>query len=152
MIFSKSFGYAVRSVLYILLMQDTKQFVQAEEIAEKLGVPRHFVSKILKKLVKEGVLGSSKGKTGGFTVNEQTKDFYLHRLFEITDGLDIFYKCSLGLQVCRPESPCPLHEQMNLIKQQLQKTLAATTVGDLLQPDKEKFIKSITTAPVFIQQ
>jgi Rrf2 family transcriptional regulator, iron-sulfur cluster assembly transcription factor len=60
MIFSKSFGYAVRGVLYIVLMQAMKQYVQAKEIAEKLCIPRHFVSKILKKLVKACVLGSSK--------------------------------------------------------------------------------------------
>ncbi|RYF86429.1 MAG: transcriptional regulator, partial [Chitinophagaceae bacterium] len=51
MFFSKSFGYAVRGVLYIAFMQDAKQYVQAEEIAAQLLVPRHFVSKILKKLV-----------------------------------------------------------------------------------------------------
>ena len=42
MIFSKSFGYAVRGVLYIALMQDEKRYVQVEEIASTLSVPRHF--------------------------------------------------------------------------------------------------------------
>ena len=146
MIFSKSFGYAVRGVLYIVLMQDTKKYVQAEEIAVQLGVPRHFVSKILKKLVKAGVLSSSKGKTGGFTVNEETAGFVLLRLFEITDGLNTFSLCSLRLQECNAATPCPLHTPMDNIKQQLRNTLAATTISDLLNTDKEDFIKSIATA------
>jgi DNA-binding IscR family transcriptional regulator len=53
MTFSKSFGYAVRGVLYIAIMQDEKRYVQVEEIAGQLAVPRHFMGKILKNLVKE---------------------------------------------------------------------------------------------------
>jgi Rrf2 family transcriptional regulator, iron-sulfur cluster assembly transcription factor len=145
MFFSKSFGYAVRGVLYIVFMQDTKQYVQAEEIAQKLVVPRHFVSKILKKLVKSGVLSSSKGKAGGFTVNERTREFLLVQLFELTDGMDTFNKCSLRLQDCNELNPCPLHLQLNNIKQDLRRTLSVTTIGDLIKEDKEKFINSIAT-------
>jgi Rrf2 family transcriptional regulator, iron-sulfur cluster assembly transcription factor len=147
MIFSKSFGYAVTGVLYIVLMQDSKQYVHAEEIAENLCVPRHFISKILKKLVKAGVLCSSKGKTGGFTVNEATKDFMLLRLFEITDGMNTFNKCSLRLQECNTLHPCPMHEQMVRIKQQLEQVLSATSINDLLKENKDDFIKSIAAIP-----
>lgn len=145
MIFSKSFGYAVRGVLYILLMQDTKQYVQAEEIAETLCIPRHFAGKILKKLVKCGVLTSSKGKTGGFTINDSTRNFLLLRLYEITDGMDTFQKCSLRLQACNETNPCPMHEQMVRVKHELRESLASTTIGDLLKEDKDEFIKSIAT-------
>ena len=145
MFFSKSFGYAVRGVLYIMLMQDAKQYVQAEEIAETLQLPRHFVSKILKKLVKTGVLNSSKGKTGGFTVNDDTKGFLLLRLFEITDSMDTFDKCSLRLQNCDEANPCPMHQQMVRVKQELRQALSTTTVGDLLKDDKQDLIKSIAT-------
>ena len=107
MIFSKSFGYAVRGVLYIALMQDTKQYVQAEEIGGTLDIPRYFTGKILKMLVKAGVLGSSKGKMGGFTVNEETNRFVLLRLFEITDGFDTLTKCSARMQECNAGNPCP---------------------------------------------
>jgi Rrf2 family iron-sulfur cluster assembly transcriptional regulator len=145
MVFSKSFGYAVRGVLYIALMQETKAFVQAEEIAEQLAVPRHFMSKILKKLVKAGVLSSSKGKTGGFTVNGTTLTLPLLFLVEITDGTNMFRKCALKLQDCDEANPCPLHKQTNGLRQQLLQWLSATSIGDLLNDDKEHFLKSIKT-------
>jgi Rrf2 family protein len=145
MIFSKSFGYAVRGILYIAMMQDTKQYVQAEEIAETLSVPRHFMSKILKRLVKAGVLASSKGKTGGFTVNAATTSTALMKLFHLTDGHDTLKKCSLRLQDCRADNPCPLHGQMEVVKGQLQKMLASTSIGDLLKGDKQEFIRQLAT-------
>ncbi|GAA4734317.1 RrF2 family transcriptional regulator [Flavisolibacter ginsenosidimutans] len=146
MLFSKSFGYAVRGVLYITLMQDSKQFVQAEEIAVQLSAPRYFMSKILKNLVKAGVLASSKGKTGGFTVNEKTRSLSLSFLAEITDGTDMFNKCVLRLQDCDVNNPCPVHEQMHGLRQRLQALLSSASINDLLHGDKEHFIKSIATA------
>ena len=146
MVFSKSFGYAVRGMLYITLMQDTRPFIQAEEIASKLAVPRHFISKILKRLVKAKVLSSSKGKTGGFAANEHTRKVLLTELYDITDGLDLFAKCSLRLQDCDALHPCPVHHQMVIIKQQLRDILSTTTIADLLKEDKEAFIKSIATS------
>ena len=143
--FSKSFGYAVRGVLYVAIMQDTKHFVQAEEISSKLAVPRHFVSKILKKLVKAGLLTSSKGKSGGFTINNETKSLPLLKLFEITEGLTSFEHCALRLQQCDSIHPCPIHNQMAGIRDKIKDLLSSTTISDLLKEDKEEFIKSIAT-------
>lgn len=146
MIFSKSFGYAVRGVLYIALMQDQKPCVHAEEVATKLAVPRHFISKILKKLAKAGVLSSLKGKTGGFRSNSNTTGTLLLNLYELTDGKETFHNCSLRLQACNTENPCPMHHQMDGVKKQLLEVLTSTTIGDLLTGDKEEFVKSITTS------
>ena len=71
MIFSKTFGYALRGVLYLSTINEDKPRVQLDEIAAKLSIPRHFLGKVMKKLVKEGVLSSMKGPFGGFSVNER---------------------------------------------------------------------------------
>lgn len=146
MTFSKSFGYAVRGVLYIALMQDEKRYVQVEEIAAQLAVPRHFMGKILKKLVKENILASSKGPAGGFTVNEDTLQVPLIRLMDITDGLSLFATCVLRLQKCNALNPCPMHCQMEAVNTRLKSILSDTAVGDLLKSDKPGFIKSLSTA------
>ena len=145
MIFSKSFGYAVRGVLYIAAMQDSKRFIQVEEIAQQLAVPRHFMGKILKKLVKAHVLSSSKGKTGGFAINNNTMQLPLVTLVSITDGFETFHQCALSLQECSARNPCPIHDQMNAIKDKLNNLLSATTLNDLIKKDKEELLKSITT-------
>ena len=50
MIFSKSFGYAIRGILYIAVMKNEKQRVQLDEMAGKLNIPRHFLGKIMKRM------------------------------------------------------------------------------------------------------
>ena len=145
MVFSKSFGYAVRGVLYIAIMQSEKRFVQAEEIGEQLTVPRHFMSKILKSLVKDGIISSVKGPTGGFTITDDTLTTPLMKVFQKTEGLETFTTCVLRMKECNSVNPCPMHYQMDEIRRRLDFVLMNTTIGDLLKEDKADFIKSIAT-------
>jgi len=145
MIFSKSFGYALRGVLYVAVMQDEKRFVQVEEIASALAVPRHFMGKILKKLAKEKVLLSVKGPSGGFTVNGHTLQMCLMDLVTIIDGIQLFDSCALRVKECNPVHPCPLHLQIDGVKSSLKSILSDATIGALLDEDKQDFIQSLST-------
>ena len=145
MIFSKSFGYVVRGMLYVATMQNGKRYVQVEEIASGLNVPRHFMGKIMKKLVKERLLASSKGPSGGFTLHEISLATPLARIAEITEGPDFFGKCVLMMKECNSTNPCPLHFQMEVVKNRMKAVLSGTSISDLLNDSRDDFIKSITT-------
>jgi len=146
MIFSKSFGYAVRGMLFVAMSQDEKRFVQVGEIAAKLAVPRHFMGKIMKKLAKERLLASSKGPSGGFALIESSLVTPLVRIAEITEGPDFFRKCVLMMKECNSTNPCPLHSPMEEIKKRMKGVLSGTTISDLLNDSGDDFIKSITTS------
>lgn len=148
MLFSKSFGYALRGVLYIALMQDERKWIQVDEVAGSLGVPRYFMGKIMKRMAKEQLLVSSKGPYGGFTVHEDTLNKPLYDVVAIIDGLSSFQSCVLRMQECNSENPCPLHAQIEDVKNRLKGVLVSTTIGDLLRSDKKEFIKSIATQSV----
>jgi Rrf2 family transcriptional regulator, iron-sulfur cluster assembly transcription factor len=149
MIFSKSLSYAIRSVLYIAVMQDTKRFVQAEEIADKLGVPRHFESKILKKLAKAGVIASVKGPMGGFTLTKTTLGLTLYDLHDKMEGSETFHSCVLRLRECSEDHPCPMHSSMKQMRDQLKSFLQQTSFADLLKGDAEILINSISMARTY---
>jgi len=144
MIFSKSFGYALRGILYVTLMSNEKEKVQLNEISEKLSVPRHFLAKIMKRIVKEGILTSTKGPNGGFSVNESTAQTTLERILQFTDGTGDLDNCVLGFRKCNASFPCPLHNQVQLYKQELQTLFNENTIGDLINKDKATFIKSLS--------
>ena len=149
MVFSKSFGYAVRGMLYVAMLQNEKRFVQVEEIASKLNVPRHFMGKIMKKLVKERLLASSKGPSGGFALNETSLITPLVRIADITEGPDFFRTCVLMMKECNSTNPCPLHFQMEVIKNRMKAVLSGTSITDLLEDSRADLIKSITTSGEF---
>ena len=143
MFLSKSFGYALRGVLYIASMQEEKRKIQVGEIAEQLSVPKHFLGKILQEIVKAGLLHSTKGPYGGFFLTKKTLAAPLISLVEITDDMKQFDTCALQLRNCDDNNPCPLHLEINLIKKRLMTVLNETTIADLLKDDKKIFINSI---------
>ena len=145
MVFSKSFGYALRGVLFIALSNDTSRNVQLEEIADKLSLPRFFLGKVLRLLVKNGVLNSIKGPHGGFSVNEKTMQTTLLQLIELTGETESFDACVLHMGKCDAAHPCPLHFQAVLLKVQWHDLVNRTCVGDLLKKGQEEFIKNIAT-------
>lgn len=143
MIFSKSFGYALRGVLYVSMAGENKTMVQLDEIAREMTIPRHFLGKVMKKLVKGGVLSSLKGPYGGFCINEMTMETSLLQLVDMTGEPEEFSSCVLRLRKCNAKNPCPMHLQIESLREQWQILLTSTTIGDLVRKDMPDFIKSI---------
>jgi len=144
MILSKSFGYALRGILYIATMQDEHRKVQIEEIAGNLSVPKHFLGKIMQQIVKAGLLRSTKGPYGGFSLATETLTTPLIKLVEITDGLDQFRICVLKLKYCDGKNPCPLHYEMEKIRENFLTVFTETNVGDLVKDSNHDFIRSLS--------
>ena len=145
MIFSKSFGYALRGILYTALTCKEKQRIQVDEIARELAVPKYFLSKIMKNIVKHGILNSTKGPHGGFSLSEKTLSTPLLDLMIITNGDTQFNSCVLRLKKCNSNLPCPLHHKMETFKIELYQFFTQTTIGDLLETNQPNFIKSLST-------
>jgi len=143
MFLSKSFGYALRGILYIATMQDEQRKVQVEEIATKLSVPKHFLGKIMQQVVKAGLLKSTKGPYGGFSLRDETLGTPVIKLVEITDGLDQFGLCVLKLKYCSGLNPCPLHNEMEAVKNKFLTVFTKKTIGDLMKDGKVDLLKGL---------
>ena len=145
MVFSKSFGYAVRGVLYIAIMNGERKRIQLDEIAEKLRAPRFFLGKIMQKMVKEGILESGKGKSGGFSINEGTLKTTLMKLVDITGDKDEPDSCVLRFRKCNKLNPCPMHHETEALRKEWNNLLETTTLERLLASPDSNFIRSIVT-------
>lgn len=149
MIFSKSFGYALRGILYVALKSEYRP-VQLDEIANELGAPRHFMGKIMKRVVQKKILSSLKGPTGGFMLNESTLLRPLVDVYQVTDHPEDLDKCVLGRGPCDHDNPCRLHDLVAPMKPPIQQILFDTTIGDLLAGDNTQLLKGLSVAAVAI--
>ena len=145
MFFSKSFGYACRGILYVALTADQQKKTQVDEIARKLNIPKHFLSKIMKNLVKNGILSSTKGPYGGFSLNNKTLLTPLSDIVNMTDGDHQFDNCILRLRACNADKPCPMHYRVETCRNDLHHIFMRTTIGDLLNAKQPDFIRSLAT-------
>lgn len=144
MILSKSFGYALRGILYIAKLQVENRKIQIDEIAHNLSVPKHFLGKIMQQIVKTGLLRSTKGPYGGFSLTSDTLNTPLIKLLEVTDGMDQFKMCVLKLKYCTGNNPCPLHHEMEQLRQKFLSVFNETTIDDLVKDSNSDFIKSLS--------
>ena len=124
-------------------MQDESRKVQIEEIATKLSVPKHFLGKIMQQIVKAGLLKSTKGPYGGFSLADKTLNTPVIKLVEITDGTEQFSMCVLNLKYCNGLNPCPLHYEMEEIKKNYLNVFTKNTFEDLLKESKSDLLKSL---------
>lgn len=145
MVFSKTFGYAVRSILYLATIEEERR-VQLDEVADRLKVPRHFLAKVMKKLASEGVIGSQRGPSGGFIFTPQSLQTTLFTIATITKETTHLDSCVLRLKKCNAQNPCPLHHKALALRNQWLEMLQRTTIQDLLQDQQPDFIRSIAVA------
>lgn len=139
-IFSKSCELGLQAVLFLSIKKE-KLIFNAEEVSNELKVPKEFVSKVLQILTNSGIVGSKKGKSGGFYLAKNPANIRLIDIVEAIDGLDVFKSCVLGFPGCSSEKPCPVHDKWGKLREEAYKMLSEETLEQL----KEKTIQKITS-------
>ena len=77
--------YAVRALTY-LAGQEQGRVVGRAEIESRQGIPRYFLSKILRALVAAGMLESVAGARGGFRLRGSAKGISIRQVYEVLEG------------------------------------------------------------------
>ncbi|MCH8299826.1 MAG: Rrf2 family transcriptional regulator [Candidatus Marinimicrobia bacterium] len=130
MIFSRSCEYALQAVTFIA-SQPSNRPVLSRDISGALNIPPHFLGKILQTLVKHNILGSQKGKSGGFEIIRPPEEITLYDIIQVMDGPDYFEQCIMGFPGCFDHNPCPAHLEWKGIKEKLMKLLNARSISEL---------------------
>ena len=137
-IVSKKCEVGLQAVLF-LSTQNPARLFNALEVSREVGQPKEFVSKMLQILTSSGIVGSRKGKNGGFFLAKKPSEIKLIDIVEAIDGLDVFSNCVLGFPGCSKESPCPVHEKWGKLRDEAFQMLSENSLEYL----KEKIISKL---------
>lgn len=130
--FSKACEYGIRASIYITEQSLRDKKVSLKDVAKAIESPEAYTSKILQQLVKNNIIKSDKGPTGGFSIDNQIMEkATLSSIVSAIDGNDIYTGCGLGLKKCNEEKPCPVHNQFKTIRDNLKSMLETTTIKSL---------------------
>ncbi len=129
--FSKTFGYALRAVVFLQTQAEQGKNIGLQEMSATLEIPHHFLGKLMQDLVRHGIVDSTKGPDGGFMANERTDSVLLTDILNITDGSLVFEHCALNMKQCNSIRPCPLHNDFAVCRNGMLKVMSTTTVGML---------------------
>lgn len=129
-IFSKKCELALQAVLY-LSVKKQNVIVSANDVSKELKVPKEFVSKVMQILTDSGIVGSKKGKNGGFYLAKRPANVKLIDIVEAIDGLELFNTCVLGFPGCSVAEPCPVHDKWGKLREDAYKMLSEETLEQL---------------------
>ena len=128
--FSRSVEYGLRAVLYLATNCSEGLRFGVKTIAKDLGIPEHFLGKVLQNLVRKGIIFSIKGPNGGFYIDKSKIDLPIIKIVEAIDGLEMFHNCGMGLHQCNDEKPCPIHKDYGPLRDGFFKILSEKTIKD----------------------
>jgi Rrf2 family protein len=129
MLLSQRCAYALRTALY-LAAAEPGAYVAVREISGTLGIPYHFLAKVVQALTGAGLFQSMRGPTGGVALARSSGRITLKEVVLAVDGPAVFHACVLGLPGCGDRKPCPLHEQWAPARAQVEALFAAATLAD----------------------
>jgi len=138
---SQTTGYAVRALR--CLQEPGGHPVLVEEVAEYTGIPRSYLSKLIHKLAKKGLVVARRGHHGGVVLARPSAEITLEDLSEAIDGVAWRKRCLMGLLGCTDASPCMLHTFWQETLEQILARLRSVSLADLARhhddPAVERF-------------
>ena len=129
-VISQTVQYAIQSLVYLAAHPD-QQPILGHEIAEAVGIPANYLSKIMHTLGKSGIIEAKRGRTGGYRFERDPDEIPLMEVYGAFDDPNALDQCFLGRPECSDEDPCAAHDAWGPIAEELRAFLNGTTIGDL---------------------
>ena len=112
---------AIKAVIYLSSKSIDGDKVGIKEIAEQINASEHTIGKTLQILVRQGIINSAKGPTGGFFIDKKQLTQPILKIVETIEGKDVFKECGLGLSKCSATHPCPIHNEYKVAREMIEK-------------------------------
>ncbi|MFB0924707.1 MAG: Rrf2 family transcriptional regulator [Vicingaceae bacterium] len=133
---SKKTKYGLKALSFIA-RQENRNPVQIATIAKSENISKKYLESILLTLKKDGVLGSKKGKGGGYYLIKNPNDVAMSSVMRVLEGpiamipcvsLNFYEKCD----DCPDENACSVHKLMIEVRDSSLKIFNNTTLADLI--------------------
>ena len=131
---SKTCKAAIKAVIYLCSKFESKENASIKEVAEYINANEHTIGKVMQTLVKQNIIKSLKGPSGGFFITEEQQVQPIINIVEAIDGKELFISCGLGLSRCSASHPCPIHNEYKEARDILENLFRENRVIDLCVP------------------
>lgn len=132
---SKKCQYALHALLYMVEHEQMERLT-IQEIADRKNIPKKFLETILMDLKTAGVLGSKKGKMGGYYFKRKPADVSVLEVVRLVDGAVAMLPCvSLNFYEscgrCEDETTCSVKKLFSSVRDETLKILSSHSLSDL---------------------
>jgi Rrf2 family protein len=128
---TKETDYAVRAIMH--LARHRGGFVSSRRIAAAEGIPLRFLRRILRTLIRDGLIVSKEGVAGGVRLNARPRGIRLTDIIETFQGNIQLADCMFRQKVCSNRRTCVLRRQIKVIEKMVTKEFEGITIASLLK-------------------
>lgn len=129
--------HAVRALALLAGLPEGRR-AGATVIAERIGAPPNYLGKLLRGMVREGLVDSQKGPGGGFRLAREAGRIRLLDVLESIEPISRWNGCFLGRPGCSEDAPCAVHSRWKSLRDEYLGLLAQTTIADLVTRAADK--------------
>ena len=134
---SRKIDYGLRAMIYLASISPVA-VVPFREIARQMMVPEDFLAKILKTLVDQGLVRSTRGPHGGYALGKPAAAVSFLEIIEAVEGPVAINVCLDGEDPCAKAGYCTMVDvwrdgQEKMLEVYRQRTLASLA----LEPDAQ---------------
>ena len=137
MFFSRPCQHAVRALVHLVLHR-TEVRCTVQEIAKAEDLPAPILAAVLQNLGRAGLIRSHKGPRGGFILARSASDITLYHIMEAVDTTRDLFECAMGFERCADQTPCPVHDRLTAVRQDLIAYLQTVTLADMAAVVRQK--------------
>ena len=103
----------------------------AREIAEQYDIPIELMAKVLQRLVRAGLLISTQGTRGGYTLSRPSASISVADVIQAIDGPFTVTACSSEKNDCEQYSKCSIRDPLWQIRERIAATLGTVTIAEM---------------------
>lgn len=137
---SKKMKYALKALIHIA--NKTEEYVKANEIADKCGIPKKFLEQILLELKKGHIISSKQGNVGGYYFVKDPSKVTLADVYRLIDGPIALVKCAsknfyepCDTKECPNEDTCTIRHVLIDVRDETLRVLEKRTIESLAKAE-----------------
>jgi Rrf2 family protein len=127
---SKKADYALMAVRHLALQAEPTS-TSAREIAEQYDIPIELMAKVLQRLVRAGLLISTQGTRGGYTLSRPSSVISVADVIQAIDGPFTVTACSTEKHDCEQYGKCSIRDPLWQIRERIAETLGMVSMAEM---------------------
>src|SRR6187455_1521755 len=142
---SKKADYALIAMNHLARKQGSPTAsTSARDIAERYDIPIELMAKVLQRLVRTGLLASTQGTRGGYTLSRPPKSISIADVIQAIDGPFTVTACSTEKHDCEQYSKCSVRDPLWQLRERIVAALSTVTLSEMATD------QDVATAPVAV--
>jgi Rrf2 family protein len=128
---SKKADYALIAMKHLARKSSGAPSTSAREIAEQYDIPIELMAKVLQRLVRTGLLVSTQGTRGGYTLGRPALAISVADVIQAIDGPVTVTACSTQKNDCEQYQKCSIRDPLWQIRERIVEALDTVTLAEM---------------------